>query len=122
MKRSALLFGFLFFSTFTSHAAPFPRGLPSSQMEPQIGLYQNQEVGFRLESKGTDWTLGEAPKSAAGIEALYYAPEKSGDSRGLLTVRVDKNVEAADLKPTWTSGIKSTLVMVSTYWEVEPSI
>src|SRR5690606_2220919 len=42
--------------------------------------------------------LDQAPADAQGIDALYYAPTSAGENRGLLTIRVDKEVATPDLK------------------------
>lgn len=95
---SSLLFSLTVLATTLSSAAPFPRGVPSSQLEPEIGVYTNEEVGFTLQSQGTNWVLGEPPESSQGLEALFYAQEKNQDGRALLTIRVDKNTGASDVQ------------------------
>lgn len=91
MKITALLFSILSFSLI-ANAAPFPRALPSSNIEPELGVYTHEKAGFKIAAQNTGWILDLAPRDAQGMEALFHAPAASGS--GLLTIRIDNDLGA----------------------------
>jgi hypothetical protein len=92
MKIIILITSFL--SAAIVNAAPFPRAIPSTTIEPELGVFTHQKAGFKIEAKNTGWVLDQAPKGTQGVEALFHSPSEGGKDRGLLTIRIDQDIQA----------------------------
>ncbi len=81
--------------------APIPGTSSSELVKPELGIYRSP-LGFEISNATTDWLPTEAPEGSKFIETLYRSPNKAFDTRGTLTIRVDKLNKKQRLKSYMT--------------------
>lgn len=90
------LFMTLFLWTSNSMGAPLPQE-GSKTLAPELGVH-NSRFGFEILAQNTDWIKTPPPQKSRYIETVYRSPEVRNESRGTLTVRVDRMKSDAPLK------------------------
>ncbi len=99
MKYTSLIIKVVFslLLSIPALAAPIPGTTSSEVVKPQLGIYRSP-LGFEISSQQTDWLPTNVPDASKFIETLYRSPNKVYDTRGTLTVRVDKLKNPVSLK------------------------
>ena len=87
----------LLLSCSLSNAAPIPGASGTAALVPDLGIHTCR-FGFEIETKTSNWLKAQPPKKSKFIETVYRSPELKNETRGTLTVRVDKMKNQTNLK------------------------
>jgi len=66
-------------------------------MAPKLGIHHSK-FGFKISSKESSWVEATPPRKSRYIETVYRSPEVKNDTRGTLTVRIDRLKKKLKLK------------------------
>lgn len=97
MKHLILAFTLVLTFTLELFSAPIPGTSTSTVISKEKGIFFS-ELGFKLSAKNTDWLLTPPPTDSKYMLTLYKAPKTEGETRGSLSVRLDRLKEKQTLR------------------------